>query len=231
MPIVVSKPVAVIASTANATSYSTASFTPAANSLLVVFVAADGTTAAAPTLTGTGLTFTLKAVLNFNGGIDTLYAFWARVPAAPSATTLTFDCSADPATGCVILTHQITGCFRGAGAGDPFKQFAVNTGASATPGVTFGSALKTENAYLLAFGINRTSPAGVPPTGWTADGEDGHSVPIAGGAYASRVNGETGTTYAFASANANWGAMGVELRPYPAGIMARSANVMLGMTP
>lgn len=212
MTIAVTVPVASLSSTANATSYNWTSFFPAPNALLVAFVAADGTVAPTPTMTGGGLTWVLKASVAFNGGVDTLYVFYAKTGAAPAFNTPVFDCTGDAATGVVMNMLQLAGS--DLGPADPFVQSATNSGTGTAPGVTFGAALKTANVYLEGFGLNASAATATTPTAWTLGSRDFHSVPAAGAMTAYRVNGETTTgPFNFTSTSGNWGAVGLEVRP------------------
>lgn len=198
------------ASTSNASSYVSGSFTPALNDLLVAFVSASGTAAAAPTLTGsTGLTFTLVLSVARNASADRIYVFVANALATAVAQTVTFDCSEDAATGAVIQVASVAGVTRtGSGA---VRQSAstANAAAAGTPAATFPAAALTANPTLGCVS-NGASPATLtPPTNWTEANDTGYSTPTTGAEYVFRDSGFTGTTVTWGGTSAT--AFGVAL--------------------
>lgn len=206
--IAINEPVAELVSTTDATSYAMTVFTPAANATLVVFVQATGTVAAG-SMTGGSLTWTKKDSQVYNT-VDTQYVFWANTGPSPASTTITFNCTGDAATGCVMLAFQCTGT--DLQAADPIRQVAKNTGAATgNPTVTFASALLPSNGYCYGIGSARTTPGITPPTNWTETADSGYGTPAAGGAGAYRATGESGTQIATIATSHTWGMMAVEV--------------------
>lgn len=207
MAIGCSEPVAELASTSNATSYALGAFTPSANATLVVLVFATGT-AASGSMSGGGLTWTKKTDFAYNTN-DRCYVFWANTGASPGSTTITFDCTGDAATGCVMMVFQFTGS--DVNRADPIRQFKTGTGTAANPSVTFDSAMDTLNGYCAGFGIPRNPPTSTAPGSWTEIADTGYGTPTSGATGAYRAGGESGSTVTFTSASGNWGMVAVEV--------------------
>lgn len=205
MAISISEPVAETADTSNTNTYTLGAFTPTANALLVVFAFATGTVAAA-TMTGGGMQWFRVASQLFNT-TDTAYVFVAQAPASPSSTTVTFDCTGDNATGCILMAFQVTGH----NPFVPIKQVVTGANAgSANPALTVGT-MNTNNGYCAGFGMPRNPPTSAPPTSWTEIADIGVNLPAQGGTGAFRAGGETGTTVTFTSSSAAWGAVFIEI--------------------
>ena len=200
-------------STSNATSYVSGAFTPVANDLLVVFVAATATVAAG-TMTGTGgVGFINTGILaTWNTGANTIYVFVADALAAASSQTVTFDCTGDGATGCVIEVVRVSGMTRTGNSAVRQNQSANDQAASTTPSVTFGSACLTGNPTLGVVG-NSTNPAALTtPTNWTERDDTGYGTPTTGTEYVTRDSGFTGTAMTWGSTSASiYGVIGIEL--------------------
>src|SRR5690349_3395414 len=112
-------------SSSNTTSYASASFTPAANELLVVFIVAGASSNAVGTLTDSqSLGFTSIGRIVFNS-VDVVQCFIANTLAANSAMTVTFDCTGDAANGCAIYVARIAGAER-----VYYRQIATSSGAA-----------------------------------------------------------------------------------------------------
>ena len=194
------------ASTSNTSSYAGTAGTPAAGDLLLCFVIASDTVAAG-TMTGGGWTWNKLTSFTKNGGLDTLYVFWAFATAATS-TTPTFDCTGDNATGCIIYCLRVTGS-----GGTSIRQMNTNTGSTANPSVTMPYAILTGNG-VVGFVVNGTNSAVqfTAPTSWTENAETSYNTPPNGGEVASRASGETNTTITWTNANTTaWGAIVIEL--------------------
>ena len=202
-------------STLNVTSYAAAAFTPVANDLLVGFVIASQTQALAATLvTDSGITFTLIGRATYRTTLDSVYVYIANSLATAVSMIATWDCTEDPATGCVIIIERVSGMTR-------TGSIAVRTGqiplqneqaAAATPTLTFASAVLTGNPTLGAVG-NSTNPSGLTvPTGWTVAATSGYATPVTGSHVVFRNSGFTGTSMPWGSTSATaFGAIGIEL--------------------
>ncbi len=191
----VSEPVVEFVSNADASSYThTSSFTPAANSVILIFVTATACTLSAPTISGgSGWSIApdIEANCTFNSGVSSIYAFIGVAGASPGSFTCTFDCTGDPATGCTMSFLQFTG----ANTTTPLAQFKIkNSTASTNPSITADSNLQTGNAYALCV-ANPANPAGITETtNWTETVDTGHTSPTTGVFVQYRDGGESGAT-------------------------------------
>lgn len=206
-----------IASTTNASTYSTAAFTPGAGELLFAWVGVttsrdDSGAGLAKMTDSQGLGFVKvirgKKLTNADSG----YLFVASKLAAASSMTVTFDCTGDAGAGCIIFVCGISSMTR-TGI-DAVRQTALqdNQAAASTPAPAFASSVITSNV-TSGFIHNATSPAGMtPPTSWTELTTDvGYSTPTTGGEYVTRDSGFTGTTVTWGSTSASaYGSMIVE---------------------
>jgi hypothetical protein len=215
--IAVTMPVAGSANTANTTSYSMTAFTPAAQSLLVVFVFATGTvqnSATSPSMVGGSLTWTREAI-SVIGATNELVIFWARVGASPVSTTISYDCTGDGSTGVVMNVFQFTGYDQI--TKNPIRQSKLNTTTTTSTNatLTFNTALATGNGYALGwYGLLGASVSTPPssPSAWTEGDDIAFTTPATNGATAYLAGGATTTgPFTFTSASTTWQAMGVEV--------------------
>lgn len=202
------------ASTTDASSYLSGSFTPAIGDLLVVYVAASDSVAATTTLTESagGGTYSQVGRATKRTSLDSLYVF-VRNTLCETTVARTFTwATGDPATGAVIAVAKVTGMTR-AGLGAVRQSAAANNGVAAgTPTTTFPAAALTGNPYLAGCS-NGANPAGLTPPASAVERVDtGYATPVTGLEYASRDTGFTGTAVAWGAASATvWGAFSVEL--------------------
>jgi hypothetical protein len=199
-------------STSNTNSYASASFTPALNDLLVVIVNCSGSvhTAAPGTVTDSqGLGFTKLISGGYNSGADSIWVFVANKLTANSAMTVTFDCTGDNATACVIGVFRISG-----GDGTYVRQVAVGSGAaSSAPSATFALAANTNNCIVAVAGNGANPAALTPPGGTFAEiGDTGVGTPPTGQEAARSNSGHTSATVTWgATSGTAWGAAIVEI--------------------
>ncbi len=205
------------ADTSNVTTYTTASFTPTAGTLLVVLVSSTGSVATAPTVTASAnsMTFTLgSTTANYGvGGIHTLYAFVSNqlVPSSPAAMTVTFTCTADASTGVVLFTAAVSG-MTNTGSAAIRQMAAENAQVSPnTPTVTFGSACLTGNPVVgITSQVSVNNPGA--PASWTERGFLTIATPTSGSEYASIDSGFTSATVTWGGASSgNHGSLALEL--------------------
>jgi hypothetical protein len=199
-------------STANATSYVSNSFTPAAGDLLVVFVVATNTADTGSMTDSQSLGFTKIGHASFSSNAHRVYAFVANALAAASSMTVTFSCASDGATGSVLAIARVSGMSRTGSSAVKQSDVTHNGAAGGTPETIFPASALSPNPTLGLVG-NLSSPAGVTqPTNWTEQVDTGYSTPTTGGEYVSRNGGFTGTTITWGSTSATvWGAISVEL--------------------
>ena len=191
------------ASTSNANNYTTGSFTPAANDLLVAFVAATDTTAAG-TLenSGTNLGWTRVTTHTWDTGVDTAYLFVANALAPATAITCTFRCTGDNATGSVVTVLRVSNMTR-AGLSAIFQSAGQSDQAAAgTPAPAFATAAKTWSP-IVGLVANSSNPAALtPPSTWSEESDTGYNSPTTGSEVVSKANGFTGTTVTWGSTSA-----------------------------
>lgn len=201
------------ASTSNASSYASGSFTPAVNDLLVGKVVASGTQALDATLTDSvGGTWTLISTARKGTSTDMCYVYVrTALIASAVAMTVTFTCTSDAATGAVVIVSSVSGMTRTGAAA--VRQFDIeeNRGAT-TPACTFPAACLTGNPVIGVVG-NGANPATLtPPTGWTEGVDTGFTTPACGAESAFINSGFTGTVVTWGSASGSvWGAIVIEL--------------------
>jgi hypothetical protein len=212
----------VSATTTNGTSYASGSFTPAAGEILVIAVAATGTALAAPTMTSSaGLT--INRYTTFQIGADQISLFIATAGASATPQTVTFDCTGDTATGCIINVWGVTGIDGGTSS---FNQSATDSGsATVTPAPTFASSVDTNNAVVGALFNGRNPAAVTEPSGFTEDADTGYGTPAAGGEFVHINSGFTGTTVTWGSAGGSFGGWGVLVAELIASSSGRTATL------
>lgn len=186
----VSRPVAGLASTSNTATFSMTAFTPTANSLLVLFVAATGTAAAAPTVSNSGVALTWTREIRFANSGHLYCIFWAKAGASPGSITVTFSCAGDNATGATLSIHEITGYDRN--RENPIRQVKiVSNTASTTPSITFDNALDNRNGYIVGWAGLVNTTASTPPSGFTESDDIAYGSPNAKLSTARRNGGLT----------------------------------------
>lgn len=206
MALAISEPTAEATDNSDGTSYAPlAAYTPTANALQVVMVAAAGTTAAG-TMTGGGMTWT-RQVSQASGAGTTVYIFTAQAGASPSSCDPTFDCTGDGATGVTMAVLEVTGH----NSSSPIAQVGTGAANAANPVATMAGAMNTNNAYIGAVGVNRAAPAYTPPGSWTETCDTGHTTPNGGMEVAYRIGGETGTTVTWTGSSGNYAAAVIEI--------------------
>lgn len=194
-----------LASTSNIETYTTGSFTPAANDLLVVIFKITASAVTPVVSTSSGITFTGV----HNSGTQE-YIYIADSLATAVSMTVHVVVTGDAGTGCAISVLRVSGMSRtGASAK---VQSVTNTGlAATTPSITFGANVQTGNPTLIMLG-NNTNPAGVTPdASWTEQHDIGYATPTTGLETASRDSGFTGTGVTWGTSASAWTMFGIEL--------------------
>lgn len=223
MAIAITFPVAFVADTSNATSYAASAFVPTANSLLVVINFASATLVTG-TMSGGGLTWVNRADITHSAA-NKLQIWTAQVGASPASTTVTWDCTGDAATGCLMGVWQVTGH----NSSNPVAQAkAVDLGSGITnPTITLDQNMNTLNGYIVFGEVNRTTPTSTPPASWTEDFDAGISTPTVGGTGARRNGGETGNTVTLTSASGAWSMAFIEINEATQGVITRKPTLTL----
>jgi hypothetical protein len=208
-----SEPVTGLASTTDGNTYQMTPFTPAPNTLLVLFVTTGGSALASPTVTGGSLTWVMKtAYIEGNGH----YIYYAKVGSTPGTTQITIDVTDAPATGAIMEVMQVSSYDEA--ASDPIRQAVLTLGSTnAAPTVTFGAAPSSGSAVLIGWAGSTTGGSSTPPAGFTEGDDLGISTPTLNQATAWNT-GVTSTSYAFtSSASTQWYPYGVEVYAVGAG--------------
>lgn len=208
------------------TSFTTGSFTPNTNDLIVVSVCARGTILTTPTMTSSvgGKTFT-RAYSVYPGSIGTTSLFIADQLASNASQTVTFDCTSDDATSVVITVYTISGMTKLGSAA--LLQTAVDGTGTVDP--TFSSSPLTTNPIVCTVFTLDNSPGLTAPTGFATAVETIGSSPT----------GSVTTTYAssgITSATNTWGgslgsgfrATHWELDASASAALARSFGIICG---
>lgn len=196
------------ASSSNTNSYTGSGSVPVAGDLLICCVCASDTVAAG-TMSGTW-TWNKLTSFTFNGGVDTVYIFYAYAESA-TLTTPVFDCTGDNATGACIHGSKLTGAY---GVKSPsLRQYKTATGNTANPSITLDYAPLSTNA-LLGVAVNKTNSATqwTAPTSWFERAEVSHAGPTTSFSVATRNSGETSSTLSWTNAStSNWGLIVLEI--------------------
>jgi hypothetical protein len=209
-------------STSNAATYASASFTPVAGDLLVVFAGVSATTTAGTmTASANGITFTRVTNAVRLTSADRLYCFVANqlVPASPAAMTVTMNVTGDNGTGAGIMVARISGMTRAGLAAIRQSAVVSNVAAGVAPSTVFTNSCLTDNPTLMGVFHGTAAPAYTPTTNWTEQVDASYTVPTAGCAYQSRDSGFTGTTITAGTTTIGQNcAISVELETYASGL-------------
>lgn len=200
----ISKPVAAISTTTDATSFSTSSFTPSANAVLTVALRMPNALFATHTVSGGGLTWTK---MNINpSGASCNDVWWAVTGGSPSSMTITIATNGVSATACLATILEFTG----ADVASPIRQSKGVSGSGANPSITLDNALLTNNGYAGTVGTGQTNVI-TEPGSWTEADELNVSTPTTRLESAYRATGETGSTITWTMTNTSWVVMAFEV--------------------
>jgi hypothetical protein len=199
------------ASTTNASTYASGSFTPAANDLLVASVVVSGQAARGGSMTDSqSLGWDLITTALKNTSADTVYVFVSRALAANSSMTVTFATNNGAASGAIVDVDSVSGMSRVGAVAVRQSAIQENQAASGTPAPVFGSAALTGNPTLGAVGNSTNAATLTPPGGtqcnggsYTENADVGYATPTTGGEFVSCDSGFTGTTVTWGSTSAS----------------------------
>jgi hypothetical protein len=198
------------ASTANATSYVTGAFTPAASDLLIALAWLRGTTATGSYASSdAGKTYS-EVTFAIPGGSQRLFAYGADQLADADSQTGTMDVTGDAATGCAQGILRVSGMTKvGAAA---IRQFKVGSDAAGiTPELVFDAACLTGNPIIFAVGVQENVTV-AEPSGWTKRIDIGFATPDSRLIVSTLDSGFTGTTVtAGGTTGTAWYAVAIEL--------------------
>lgn len=196
---------------ANATSYTTASVSPAANSLVVIgIVGAVSATPPTPTVTGFTVTFTAVQSSAFDtaGTQRTLFTFYGQMGASPGSGTIGISFGATTMSGCTWSVVQVTGHNTTTPTRFPVESHSTGTSQSATLG-----ALGDTADVALAFVGSDESVTFTGANGFTILGQatspGGAPVQAIGSLW--KLNATNPATTSTGTAGQQWGMAAVEL--------------------
>ena len=209
---------ATVASTSNATTYASGTFTPIANRLyLLGVVHSDAATeATVPTVTTTtGLAFVqVGSSIPFDtiaANVHRLTVFRAMKSSGLSSGTYTITL-ADAGTGAtgLLLESNDQVVTTGADGADAVTNISTNNGdASANPTVTMAGAFSSNDNGVVAFFGSDDATAPTAPAGWTAAGDPNYNTPATGGFGMWR--GSPASTATCTLTSSDWAAVAVEV--------------------
>jgi hypothetical protein len=198
------------ASTSNTASYTSASYTPSANALLVAVFVASATVTDPPTVTGNGLTW-VEAVGRVRG-TTTQHIFYALTGASPSTGGVTVNYGGDAATGCGITVVEFTGI----DLTTPVGLADTNIGNATTPSITITGGPINATSAILGFVYDASTNPAAPtaPAGWTETTRNGWNTPVTGWEVAYHLTpGAISSVTWGAATSGNWTSGVVEILP------------------
>lgn len=199
------------ADTTNGSSYTSGSFTPATDDLIVVFVYATGTAASAPTCTDTeGTAFTLVDRCRVGASTDYVYVFVANALSTSNARDITVS-GLTSATGAVVEVMRVSGMKRTGAAAVVQTAKNENQAGGAAPTTTFAATPGSSNPVVAMVG-NSTNPLSLgAPSLFTNQLNTGYATPTSGAQAVSRNSGAGAATTFTTNSATTWGLLTVEL--------------------
>jgi hypothetical protein len=206
-----------------ASSYTTASITPTANRLLIIFATSKSSfsTVNQPNVSGNGLTWNLIRFRD-NGAFQ-LSAFWANTGASPSAGSITIDFAGQEQQRCGWSVFEMDG----ADLSTPIVQSARNTGLFDTAMSTTLAAFAdpTNNAGVMGYGIEQANTITLE-SGWTQIHNNTSGVRKATG----WRTGEDTSPSATQSAAGTWASISFEVKAATVPVVVTPSTLALTLT-
>lgn len=213
----ISAPVSLASATDNVdrTTYTTASFTPTANRLVLFAVLNQVTTAptGTPTVTGNGLTYVQLSQVGYNSVVtpkDNLTVFGA-IGASPSAGAATIDFAGATQIGCQWSVCEIPGTETSSAQAAVAQRVATGAAAATTLALTLGGIRNGTSLVYGAFG-HLANEATVQGTGFTLIHSTSHNNPVNGLGTEYLLTPQT-TVDASWTTSATNGGIALEIRP------------------
>ena len=212
MATVVAAAVSVQSGTDN-TTYSTGSFTPAANDLIVVFAGVNGSTSSDWLVTDSlGGTYTKIARALYVASADITEVWVGTALAAASARTVTYAHASGLATGGFIQPLQVSGMTRVNSSAVRSFGTQDNQAAASTPAPVLSATALTSNPVITSVSSSTNPPAITVPSGFTSRFNLGHTAPVRGMITASDDSGFTSATVTWGGTSATaFGSIAIEL--------------------
>lgn len=200
-------------STTDGTSFTTASISPAADSLLLVFTSSSISTGTAPTVTpsGLGLTFTNQAEQGWGSPtspVRRLVAFTAQCGGSPGSGAISFSMSAS-STDCAWVVIEITGHDTTTPVAQAVTAFSDSTSGN-TGSITLASPANADSRPFSWWGV-RDNVNATPDSGWTELADIVGSSPSMGYDAQWKSDGfdtSAGATFDLAQ---RWGGIAIEI--------------------
>lgn len=189
-------------------SYTTSSFTPSSDSLLVAFISlSDVDGGSALSVTGGTLTWT-KQTDQADGAGSGLFIYTAPVVTSPGSMTVTVDASPAAGIGAFIIVVEVSG------VSPTIVQAVDGNGNGGTPSLALSQAMNTNNLGLFVV-LPQSNPANAtPPSGWTELSDVGHASPAYGMEVSYINTGSTVSTVTLGSSvTSTWAVAFLELQP------------------
>ncbi len=208
-----------VASTANATTYASGSFTPLVNRLYLLGVVHSDAApeATVPTVaTTTGLAFVqIGSSIVFDtiaSNVHRLTIFRALKTSGLGAGTytITLGDAGTGATGILLESNNQINTTGTDGSGAIGTTWTNNGDASANPTVTI-AALANNNNGIVAFFGSDDATAPTAPAGWTVHGDPNYNSPATGGFAMSRGGHSGSNTVSCTLTSSDWAAHAIEV--------------------
>lgn len=186
--------------TTDAATYSVGPFTPAANTLIVVFAMLTGETSTDWTVTDDHAgTYTKIRRQVKNASADIMEVWIANQRASAVATNWTYSHASGNATGSFMQIYSVSGMSRTGSAAVRSQGGQDNQAAAGTPAPALNQAALNGNPTITVI-HNATNPPGTTaPSGWAVGAARGYNVPVTGSHSTFRNSGFTGTTITWGS--------------------------------
>lgn len=202
--------------TANAASYNTASHTPTANKLQLLWVNNSGSTT--PTVTGNGLTWVQVATV-LQAAISRRLTLFRALGPTPSAGASTIDFGGVAQGNCSWVLVEYDGMDTSGtnGSGSVVQSNTNSADTGTTPTVTLGAFSSVNNATSggIAVGINSALDPAMG-SGFSNSGRFGQGSPNATIATEFLATNDTSVDWAY-TANAHWYSIALEIKAASAG--------------
>lgn len=197
----------------DAASYTSASFTPNANSILLSWHFLAATTTAGTPTTSDSTSLTWNTILTDLDGGRSAGMFWAQVGGSPASMTVTFNGSGGDGTwtGCGWQVIDITGA--DAAPNVQSKLVGGDGSTSNAPTGTLDSAIGAADNRVFSFWQIRVNEAITERTNWTELGGNNGNAPNSGTESQWRNDGTNETTFgATWTTSARYIGMAVEIK-------------------
>ncbi len=212
----------------NATSYSTGSYSPTANRLLIATITnvLNTGTPSEPTPSGNGLTWSkVVTYLPDPAGTQTRISVWvALTGGSPSAGAFTADFGVETELGCNIIVDEVDGADVSGTALDAIVQSVTGTvgGSGTSESITLASLGDTNNASYGSFNIqlNEAYTAG---SGYTILAQGGNAGPNSHTATEYLVPGSTTVDISWTNSGAK-GGIAIEIKAPAGGSVTLTAD-------